>query len=348
MIFNMLALVKTQKGEGYIELREVDPPKITADEVLIEVKAAGICGTDIHVLHDEFPYWPPVIMGHEFSGKIIEVGSEVEYYKIDDRVVAEPHTLACGKCYFCRTGNIQICPSKRAIGWGIDGAFTKYIKMPEKLLHKIPDEVTYEAAAVVEPTANVVHDVLERGKIEPEDFVVVLGPGPIGLLSAMAAKAGGAKEVMIVGTPDDEKLRLKVAKDVGIDHIVNLGVDDPVRKVLELTEDRGADLVVEASGAEPAINMTVDLVRKKGRITVIGMSGKKKILFPWDAAIFKACDIIFNFSTSYTSWGRAISLIARNKINVEAIITHREPLINWKKVFDAVENKKAIKALLIP
>jgi L-iditol 2-dehydrogenase len=344
----MLALVKTQKGDGYLELKEVEVPKIAVNEVLIEVKAAGICGTDIHVRHDEFPYWPPVILGHEFSGKIVKIGTQIKEYNVGDRVVAEPHTLACGKCYFCRTGNIQICSSKRSIGWGIDGAFTKYIKMPEKLLHRIPDKVSYEVAAVVEPTANVVHDVLERGKVEPGDFVVVLGAGPIGLLSAMAANAVGAREVMIVGTPADEALRLKVAKDVMIDHVVNLGVEDPVKMVLELTGGMGADLVVEASGDESAINMTVDLVRKKGRITAIGMSGEKKIQFPWNTAVFKACDIIFNFSTSYTSWERAISLIARDRINVEAIITHREPLANWQKAFDAAENRQAIKALLIP
>lgn len=344
----MLALVKTQKGDGFLELREVPVPKIAADEVLIEVKAAGICGTDIHVKHDEFPYWPPVVLGHEFSGQIIEVGPEVEGYRVGDRVVAEPHTKACGKCYLCRTGNIQICPAKRSPGWGIDGAFTKYIKMPEKLLHRIPDNVSFEEAAVVEPLANVVHDVLERGRVEAEDFVVVLGPGPIGLMAAMAARAEGARAVMIVGTPKDEEMRLKVAREIGIDHVVNLAEENPVDKCLALTGGRGADLVVEASGAEPAINMAVDLVRKKGRITVIGMTGKEKIQFSWDKAIFKVCDIIFNLSTSYTSWDRAISLIALRKVNVKAIISHREPLENWEKVFEDVENLRALKALLVP
>ena len=344
----MLALVKTQKGVGYLELREVDVPKIAPDEVLIEIKAAAICGTDIHVKHDRFPYWPPVVLGHEFSGEIVEVGSEVEHYREGDRVVAEPHTKACGKCFFCRTGNIQICPAKRSPGWGIDGAFTKYLKMPEKLLHRIPDHVSFEEAALVEPTANVVHDVLERGRVEAEDFVVVLGPGPIGLLSAMCAKAEGARKVMIVGTPADEALRLKAAREVGIDYVVNLGEEDPIRKTLDLTNGLGADLVVEASGAEPAIRTTVDLVRKKGRITVIGMTGKSDITFPWDKAIFKACDLLFNLSTSYTSWDRAISLIAERKINVHALITHREPLTKWEQVFEDVEHLRALKAVLIP
>ena len=344
----MLALVKTQKGAGHLELREVDAPKIAPDEVLIEIKAAAICGTDIHIKHDEFPYWPPVVLGHEFSGEIVELGSEVEHYQEGDRVVGEPHTKACGKCYFCRTGNIQICPAKRSPGWGIDGAFTKYLKMPEKLLHRIPDHTSFEQAALVEPTANVVHDVLERGRVEAEDFVVVLGPGPIGLLAAMCAKAEGARKVMIVGTPGDEALRLKVAREVGIDYVVNLAEEDPIQKTLDLTNGLGADLVVEASGAEPAIRTTVDLVRKMGRITVIGMTGKADIAFPWDKAIFKACDLLFNLSTSYTSWDRTISLIAERKINVDAIITHREPLTNWEQVFDDVENLRALKAVLIP
>jgi len=263
-------------------------------------------------------------------------------------VVGEPHTKACGKCPLCRTGNIQICASKRSPGWGIDGAFTRYLKMPEKLLHRIPDHVSFEEAALVEPTCNAVHDVLERGRVEPEDFVVVLGPGPIGLLSAMVAKAEGARKVMIVGTPQDEELRLKTAREVGIDVVVNLAEQDPVEMVKDLTGGWGADLVVEASGAEPAIRTAVDLVRKKGRITVIGMTGRDDIRFPWDKAIFKVCDLLFNLSSSYTSWDRSISLIVERKINVEALITHRVPLTEWERAFEVVENLRAIKALLIP
>lgn len=344
----MLALVKTQKGEGYLELREVPEPRIGPGEVLIEVQACGICGTDIHVKHDRFPYWPPVVLGHEFSGVIVEVGAEVEKFQVGDRVVGEPHTKACGKCYLCRTGNIQVCPAKRSPGWGIDGAMTKYLKMPEHLLHRIPDQLSFEEAALVEPLANVVHDVCERGRVEAEDFVVVLGPGPIGLMAAMVARAEGARQVMIVGTPKDEEQRLPVARQLGIHHVVNLAQENPLERTLELTHGLGADLVVEASGAEPAISLAVDLVRKKGRLSAIGMTGQEHIRFPWDKAIFKACDLFFNLSTSYTSWDRAISLIAEGKVNVKALISHREPLTNWEQVFEEVENLRALKALLIP
>lgn len=183
----MQALVKTQKGEGFIELKEMPEPKPGVGEVLIAVRAAGICGTDLHVKHDRFPYWPPVILGHEFAGDIIELGPECRHFKVGERVVGEPHTRHCGVCPLCRTGNIQICPEKRSPGWGIHGCMAPYLVMPEKLLHRIPASMDYDTASLVEPTANTVHDVLERAGVTAGDFVVVIGPGPIGLMAGLTA-----------------------------------------------------------------------------------------------------------------------------------------------------------------
>jgi L-iditol 2-dehydrogenase len=344
----MKALVKTEKGVGFLELRDVPEPVAAPDQVLIEIKAAGICGTDIHVKHDEFPYWPPVILGHEFAGEIVAVGSEVTGWQVGDRVVGEPHTRACGKCWLCRTGNIQICPEKRSPGWGIDGAFTKYLAYPPHLLHRIPDNLSFVEAALTEPTANIVTDLLERGRVEPEDFVVVLGPGPIGLIAAMAARAEGAREVMIVGTNADETLRLKTARELGFAQVVNLQQEDPVAKCLELTGGRGADLVVECSGAAPAIAGTVDYVRKLGRICAIGLTGKKPVQLDWDKFQGKVCTLIFNMSTGYTSWDRALSMLALGKVNARAVITHEFPLEEWEAAFEAVENLTALKSVLVP
>lgn len=344
----MMGIFKTAKGEGNISLLETDIPKPKADEVLIEVKAAGICGTDIHILHDKFPYYPPVILGHEFSGQIVEIGNKVTGYQVGNRVVGEPHTLACGKCELCRTGYQQLCSSKRSIGWGIHGAFARYLVMPERLLHHIPDSISYDDAALVEPTANVVQDVVERGKVTGNDFVVVIGPGPIGLLSAMAARAAGASQVALVGVKADLELRLALGRELGIDHIIVADSENAVDKVLALTNGRGADVVVEASGASSAIFSTVAMVRRLGRIVVIGMTGKKEISFPWDAAIWKMCTIIFNLSTGYSSWEKAIGFIASGKIDVAKLITHREPISNWELAFRAAEEGKALKALIIP
>ena len=344
----MIALMKVDRGPGFVELRDVPKPSFGPGEVLIEVKACGVCGTDLHVLHDEFPYWPPVILGHEFSGQVVETGPGVTLVKVGDRVVGEPHTQACGQCYLCRTGNIQICRMKRSPGWGIDGAFTRFLKMPEKLLHHIPDNVSYEAAAVVEPAANTVHDVSERAKVEAGDFVGGVGPGPIGLLAAMTARAGGARTTVVIGTKQDEAVRLKKARELGFEALVHGDSPAPVDAVLEMTDGIGADLVVECSGSAPGIASAVDLVRKKGRICAIGLTGKQSIPFPWDKAAFKVCDLIFNLSTSYTSWDRTIHLIANGALKVEEIITHRLPLSQWEYGFSEIEAQRALKVLLIP
>ena len=344
----MLGLFKTAKGQGNMELREAPVPEPKANEVLLEIKAAGICGTDIHIKHDNFPYWPPVIMGHEFSGQIIETGSEVETFKVGDRVVGEPHTKACGKCELCRTGNIQICAQKRSPGWGIDGAFARYLTMPEHLLHSIPENLSYEDAAFVEPAANVVQDVLERGQIVANDTVVVIGPGPIGLVALMAAKAAGAGKLIVVGTKADEAMRLPIAEDIGVDAVILADQQDAVAEVQKITNGRGADLVVEASGAAPAIAGAVGMVRRLGRISQIGLTGKDQISFPWDAAAWKVCTIIFNLSTAYSCWDRTIGLMADGKIDASKIITHKLPLEEWEKAFELVETMQGMKVLLIP
>jgi len=344
----MKALVKTQKGKGFLELRDVPEPEPKSGEVKIEIAACGICGTDIHVRHDEFPYWPPVILGHEFTGTVVETGPDCLRAKVGDRVVGEPHTKACGQCYLCRTGNIQICPDKRSPGWGIDGAMTKYLCYPERLLHNIPDSMTFDQAALVEPTGNAVADVIERARIMPGDFAVVVGPGPIGLLAAMVARAAGARDVAIIGTPGDVALRMAKARELGFSHLINIAETNPVEAVMELTGGLGADMVIECSGSPRAIPGTVDLVRKMGKICVIGLTGNKTVEIPWDKFCFKVVDVIFNLSTSYTCWDRSIHLIETGLLPVEKLITHREPLENWESVFDDLENLKGLKGLLIP
>jgi len=343
----MKALVKTQKGKGFLELRDVPEPTVKAGEVKIEIAACGICGTDVHVKHDQFPYWPPVILGHEFTGTIVEVGPECRSAKKGERVVAEPHNRACGVCYLCRTGNSQICAEKRSPGWGVDGGMARYICYPEKLLHRIPEGMTFDQAAMVEPTANVVTDVIERAKITAGDFAVVIGPGPIGLLAAMAARAAGAREVVVVGTPADVDLRLKTAKDLGFTTI-NLAEKNPVEIVMAMTGGIGADLVIECSGSPRAIPGTIDLVRKMGKICVMGLTGNRNVEVPWDKFSFKVVDVIFNLSTSYTSWDRTIALIHKGLIPAEKLITHKLPLAQWEEAFAAVENLQGLKALLIP
>ncbi len=344
----MKALVKTQKGVGHLELMDMPEPRPASGEVLIEIHASGICGTDVHVKYDRFPYWPPVILGHEFAGVIVELGPDCQHYQEGDRVVGEPHTRHCGQCYLCRTGNVQICAQKRSPGWGKHGSMAKYLVMPEQLLHRIPDNMDFDTAAVVEPTANTVHDVIERAGIVAGDFVVVLGPGPIGLLAGLTARAAGARHVVMVGAPPDEGLRLEKARELGFPTVLNVARDNVAQAVMDLTGGIGADLVVECSGAPPAIAATVELVRKKGRICAIGLTGGRTVDFPWEQAAFKVVDIHFCLSTSYTSWNRTIDLISTGQIPAEKVITHRLPLDEWEKGFEELEALRALKVILHP
>lgn len=340
----MKALVKTAKGKNLIELKEVSRPEIDAQEVLIGIRFAGICTTDIHIQNDRFPYWPPVVMGHEFSGEIAEIGASVKNWRIGDRVVAEPHTRACGACFLCRTGNIQICEQKRSPGWGIDGAFADFLKMPAHLLHRIPEKVSFEEAALTEPTAVVVYEVLERAHVEPGDFVVVIGPGPLGLLSLMLSHASGAGKVALIGTASAEKMRFSIAKEIGVDYVINISQEDPIEAIAELTRGRGADLVVETSGSPSGINCSIEIVRKLGRITSVGFALEDQVPFPWNRAMYKNCQITFTMSSSYSSWDRALSLMD-GKIDVKPLITDIFDMEGWEEAFRRVSGRKRGKVL---
>ncbi len=344
----MRALVKTQKGVGHIEIRDVPIPEPGPDEVLLKVLGCGVCGTDIHVRDDEFPYWPPVILGHEFSGRVEKAGKNVTLVQEGDRVVGEPHTKACGHCRLCRTGNPQICAAKRSPGWGQDGGMAEYLVMPQHLLHRLPDNVDDCEACLIEPAANAVHDVVERAGVDPGDYVVVIGPGPIGLLAAMTARAAGARQVMILGTEVDEELRLKTARELGFSQVINIERENALEQLLDQTGGIGADLVVECSGSHPGIASTVELVRKKGRICAIGLPGDKPVAFPYNAAAFKVCDLYFCLSTSYTSWEKTIHLVGSGLLPIGKILTHRKPLEEWKSVFQAIDERRALKAVLLP
>lgn len=340
----MKALVKIGKGKNLIELQDVTKPEVDTGEVLIGVKFAGICTTDIHIQHDKFPYWPPVIMGHEFSGQIVRIGDNVKNWNIGDRVVAEPHTRACGQCFLCRTGNIQICEHKRSPGWGIDGAFAEFLKMPAHLLHRIPESVSFEEAALAEPTAVVIYEVLERSHVEPGDFVVVVGPGPLGLLSIILSKASGSAKVAVIGTASAEEMRFSLAEEVGTDYLINISEEDPVEAIAELTKGKGADLVVETSGSPSGIACAVEIVRKLGRITSIGFSSENNVLFPWNRAMYKNCQITFTMSSSYSSWDKALALMD-GKINVKPLITDVFDIEQWEEAFRLVGERKKGKIL---
>ncbi|MFB3884379.1 MAG: zinc-binding dehydrogenase [Thermodesulfobacteriota bacterium] len=344
----MKAVVKYAKGKGLIEIREVPEPKIKEDEVLIEVKAVSVCGSDLHIYHDSHPYWPPVVLGHEFSGIVIDVGKEVKGWKRGDRIVTETRTGSCGLCYTCQSGFPQVCEQKRAYGIGINGAYTKYVAGPARLLHRLPANIPFEVGAVIEPIAICVTSVLERAQLQAGESVLITGPGPIGLISLAIAKAAGVRMVGVSGRSSDEGVRFEKARELGADFTINVDQVDPVQKVLEMTDGLGVDILIETSGGGKAIYQAFEIVRRLGRICAIGISGKEEVPIPYDRGIFKALRYDFCYSSSWTAWEKTIGLISKGLLPAEKLITHKLPLEKWEEAFHLLENLQAAKVILIP
>src|ERR1700752_5290080 len=198
----MLAVRKTARGIGNIDVMDVPEPKAGAGQVVLQVDSAGICGTDLHIYLDEFETYPPVTIGHETAGTVVEVGPEVTAWTVGDRVTTETYFYTCGQCAPCRQGRFNLCLRRRSIGSKQDGAFTRYLLTPAANLHRVPDELDLESAALTEPLACPVHRVLETAGVRPGDNVAITCPGPIGLLALQLAKVAGAK-VVTMGTGQD-------------------------------------------------------------------------------------------------------------------------------------------------
>jgi L-iditol 2-dehydrogenase len=344
----MKAVVKYAKGPGLVDMREVPEPQEGDDEVLIEVKAVSVCGSDLHIFHDRHPYWPPVVMGHEFSGVIAAIGKNVEGWKVGDRVVSETRTGSCGVCYTCQSGYPQICEQKRAYGIGINGAYAPYVTGPAALLHRLPDHVPFDVGALMEPIAVCTAAIIERCGLAAGDSVVITGPGPIGLISLTVARSAGAKVIGIVGRSSDAGVRLEKARELGVDYIVNTDTDDPVSRVLAMTDGRGADMLIETSGSAKAIRDGFEMVRRLGKVCAIGISGRTEVPIPYDRGIFKALRYDFCFSSGWTAWERALGMISTGLLPAQKLITHRLPLDQWAEAFQLLETLQAVKVILLP
>jgi len=341
----MKALVKYEKGIGKMEIREVPIPEPGYGEALIRVEACGICGTDLKIYDDGFTYYPPVIVGHEFSGSIAKLGEGVKGWNIGDRLVSEQHTKACGVCRYCLTGKRHLCPEKRSPGYGVDGAFAEYIKVPASLLHRIPEGVSYEEAALVEPMAVAAYGILDKTGIEPEDRVVILGCGPIAILALQMIKAEGASKVIMTGLDTDEKVRFLIAESFGADRLINVQKEDPVKIVMELTQGIGADVVVDLSGAPGAIVQGFDMMRKDGRYCALGLT-HYEVAVPWMKMAMKAANVHFSFSSNYISWQRCLSMIRNGKVKLEQFTQDLYPLEEWEEAFQRARSGESLKVII--
>jgi len=342
----MKALVKTARGAGNVEVCNVPEPElINEHSVIIKVKACSVCGTDVHVWQDKFMYWPPVTLGHEFSGEIVKTGSKCQNFKVGDRIVAEPQINNCGGCEFCRSGREHMCTKKLTLGWRVNGGMAEYVSIQERFLHRIPDALSFKLAALCEPLAVAVYSIAERGKIKMNDFVVVQGSGPIGILSAFMAKQLGARYVLLTGIDASEQVRFGVAKQLGADYVLNIQRENLKEKVMELTGGKGADVVIETSGANSAISGAVSLLKRNGSIIGIGIPANDTTPFPWKDAVLNSLDISFSMSTSYTSWDKALGLLTQHGDVLQNIITWSGGIEDWERVFNSLVSETDVKAV---
>ena len=338
----MKALVKFAAGNGNMELRNVPEPKPGPGEVKIAVKAASICGSDLHIRRGDIgiPMRLPVTLGHEFAGVVAECGTGVEGVQLGDRVTAENTRSCCGVCPQCATGSYNLCSKRLATGYAYDGAFARFVVVPRSRVHRLPDNVDFRCGSLTDPSACAYHAVQELTRVRAADVVLITGPGPMGLFCLQYAKANGGT-VILAGLPRDAG-RLELAQTLGADYVLAGG--NVEAEVQDISDGRGADVVLECSGAEAAARVGLRALKREGRYTQIGIFGKP-ITFDLDQVLYKEIRLIGSFSQKFLGWERALEFCSLEKIHVAPLITHEFPLKAWEKAFDLFEKGEAIKVV---
>jgi L-iditol 2-dehydrogenase len=343
----MSAVVHYALEPGAVELREIAVPEIADDQVLLQVGAVSVCGSDVHQARNTHS-WPvnvPVVLGHEFGGTAAKVGRAVRGVREGDRVVSETAAQICGECLLCRTGRYNLCPSRKGFGYGIDGAMAQWVKVPGRCLHHIPDTLPFDLACLSEPHAVAYNAMCVNSTIRPGDAVVVLGPGPIGLLCARMAALAGADPLIVAGLSADAA-RLEAARDLGATHTVDIqteNIDEIVRGQAPL----GADLVCDASGSSRTLELALRLARPDGQVVKVGWS-PQTVATDINPLVQRNVRLQGSFSHNFPIWEKVIHLLDRRLTRPETIIGLRAPLEGWRDAFDAMHDGRVIKSVLMP
>lgn len=344
----MKALVKYAYEDGALEVRDRPVPEVGAGEVLVQIHTVGVCGSDIHMWHDSQSASSqgilPVTLGHESAGVIAAVGAGVIGWQVGDRVVCETAASICGRCALCRSGRYNLCPWREGYGLKRDGAMAEYVVAEPRVLHKIPDGVSFAAAAMTEPYAVAYNAVVERAGVKPGDLVVVQGAGAIGINALQLALQAGAGTVVVLGTDADEH-RLAQATAFGAHETVNVSRTDPASVLAGLHDGLGADLVVDATGVSVALRQSMDLVRPGGAIAKVGW-GPQPLGFTLDPLVKKAVTLYGCYSHTWATWEAVLRLFASRRLHPEGIIGHIYPIDEWEAAFTAMQRGDHVKSAL--
>jgi L-iditol 2-dehydrogenase len=344
----MTGLINFAKKAYSVELRDIPIPEIGEEEVLLAVKAVGICGSDIHQ-YEGTNGWPvnyPVVLGHEFSGVIAKKGNRVRGFQEADRVVSETAAVLPPDSALIRQGLYNLEPKRLGFGYGVNGAMAPFVSVPARCLHHLPPSLTFEKAALTEPCCVAYNALFVNSRPRPGDSVAVIGPGPIGLLCALMAKLAGAGHILVIGIPADAR-RLEVARDIGADTILGTHGENVVEWVKHFGDGYGIDLVVDAAGVSASLKLALDIVRPAGQITKVGW-GPQPFNYSLDPLVQKAVTLQGSFSHNWPTWERVISLLAGGKISLDLILNKVAPLEEWREGFEEMHSGTIVKAVLKP
>ena len=338
----MKAIQKFADGKAGMGIREVPEPTVGPEDLLVEVGAVGICGSDLHIWRDEKEHRRPVTLGHEFSGVVIGKGERVgDAWQIGDRICGDLETL------------------EGRVGTHVNGAYAPRLALPRQLAHHLPGNLSFAEGALIEQVTCMSHAAMARSRILPADFVVLTGPGPIGLTLLQIVRLFSPRAVMVTGLKSDE-LRLQKARELGADYTW-YSEDDPVQEVLRLTGGQGADVVLDCSGGEAAIPQATRMVKHGGWVTVIGLWGHDiqvnldrvpynnlTVRGSWGWAGMEVADQAVRMAMGWHSWERALQIMGMGKVQLEPIVTRRIGMEEWREAFEALKEKREIKVMMYP
>jgi alcohol dehydrogenase/L-iditol 2-dehydrogenase len=335
-------VVNFDPEKGSVEIRDIDKPEIGEDDVLLEVANVGVCGSDLHQWTADHS-WPvnyPVVLGHEFGGHIVELGAKVTKWKEGDRVVSETAAIIDANNPMSRAGLYNLDPTRKGFGYGVNGAMTRYVRVPARCLHAVPDQLPFEQACLTEPCCVAYSAVVANTRITPGDRVIVLGPGTIGILCAAMARLCGA-EVAVVGLEPDRH-RLKIAEQYGCESIIG----DATAWSKE-RDGLGADCIIDAAGASITLKIALQLVRPNGKITKVGW-GPQPMGFSLDPLVQKNITLQGSFSHNWPMCERVITLLSSGQLNVKPIIGGVWPIEEWHTAFEKMHTGEVVKSVLKP
>ena len=351
----MKAVVQYGPNFGEIEVRDVPKPQVREGDILLKVKAAGLCGSDLNFYKGRMVGAIPVIVGHEFAGEVAEVGSRVTRFRPGDRLVSDNTGYVCGTCFACSRGEYLWCENRKGLGSGMDGGFAEYVLIPEAVLSvypnclmRIPDGVSFEEAAILDPIANGYNAAIQQGGVMPGDSVAVFGVGPIGLSCILAARLAGARDVIAVVRKSTNQLHRDAARKYGATHIIEQETENAARVIRDITDGEGTALTLDSAGAYSLFPLAVDITRNGGKIVRLGYDwggmGNHDLNLMTDRNI----SLVGHMGYNPIAWKNVLRRLSAGMIDVKSMITHRLPLVEYPEGIRLMREREAIKVIFLP